>query len=98
MTGLGIQCTGRLICQKDFRIVDDRPGDCYTLFLTSGKLIRDKIHTVRKSDLVKCRRRTFHTLCFRYARIDQRQCNIIQCSLSWQKLKRLKYKTDRIEP
>src|SRR3990172_3789465 len=40
MAVAGIQVRRRLVCEDQRRIVDDRAGDCYTLLLPAGELLR----------------------------------------------------------
>ena len=87
-----VQCAGRLIRQKDLRLVNQCSGNRYSLFLPTGKLIRLKIHSVFQSYTGQCLQCPFPPLFFRNSRISQWQFHIFQCSLSRQQLKVLENK------
>src|SRR3990170_1791550 len=46
----------RLVCEDQRRIVDDRAGDCYTLLLPAGELLRREPQPVAKTELSQQRR------------------------------------------
>ncbi len=37
-TGLSVKIAGWLIAEQDLRVIDESPGNCHPLLLTTGKL------------------------------------------------------------
>ena len=92
----GIERTGRLIGQQDFRIVDQRTRDRDTLHLTAGHLIRLFVDLIAESHALKHFLCTFAALGFGDARKRQRELNIGEHRLMRDQIVGLKDKADRV--
>jgi hypothetical protein len=53
VAGFAVEIARRFIGQQNARITDKRPGDSYSLFLTSGKLVGSMFYTVSQSNPLK---------------------------------------------
>ena len=95
--GMGVERSGRLIGQQNFRIVDDRSCNRHSLFLAAGKLGWFETHTVAEPHPLEGNRRPLSSLFFRHARIRQRQAYIFHCALSCKELEVLEDKADFLQ-
>ena len=50
---LGIQRTGRLICQNDIGVIHNGTGDSYTLHLSAGHLVRSFMQLISQAHLLQ---------------------------------------------
>ena len=69
-SAFGIQSAGRLVCQKNARIVDECARNSDTLLLSAGKLCRIEIRTVRQTDAFQSRPCPFFTFLRRNVRVN----------------------------
>ena len=95
--GMGVERSGRLIGQQNFRMVDDRSCNRHSLFLAAGKLGWFETHTVAEPHPLEGNRRPLSSLFFRHARIRQRQAYIFHCALSCKELEVLEDKADFLQ-
>src|SRR5438445_12506967 len=89
-----IESTGRLVREKDRRMIYKRAGDGDTLALTAGKLVWTVHYAVAKLDLCKCRLGLIVTLASPHSGVNKRELDIMECRCSRQEIKRLEYKAD----
>ena len=94
--GHGIQGAGWLISQQDFRVVDQRPGDCDALHLPAGKLGGSLVDVFGKPHLIQSRERAGPPLSFRNSRKRECQLDVAKDALVRDQVVALEDKTDAV--
>ncbi len=92
--GLGVECSGWLVSQKNRRVIDKRPCDRNALTLAAGKLVRPMRYAVAEFD--RCQRSLgiVVTLGGTDAGVYQRKLDIVLGGRPRKEIKGLKDKTD----
>ena len=94
--GLGVECAGRFVGEQDLRVIDQGAGDCHTLHLTAGHLVRLLVDLVAEAHLFE------HLLCalsaLRLGDARERQCELDICehALVRDEIVGLEDKADRV--
>ena len=77
--GLAIQVASWLIRQQDSRVVNQCAGDCHTLLLSAGELVRAVVHAVAQTDQFQGSTRFLSARAYTGTIVKQRQHDIIEC-------------------
>ena len=97
-TGLGIQSTGRLICQQNTGIVYKGTGHSHTLHLTAGHLTGFLVKLIAQTDFFQRFHSSAAALGFRDAGDGKGQLHVGKHSLMGNQIIALEHKTDGMVP
>ena len=92
--GFGIQCACRLVSEKNIRVVHQRTGNCHTLHLTAGHLIRLFMKLIAKTNFLQCLFRSLAAFAAGKTTNGQRQRHIGKDRLVWYKIITLEHETN----
>ena len=95
-TGVTVQCSCRLICKQDLRIIDQRSCNCNSLHLASRHLVRLLMKLLPKPHLLQCIHCTLSSFFLPDSRNCQCQFNICKHRLMRNQIVALEYKTNRM--
>ena len=95
-TGVTVQCSCRLICKQDLRVIDQCSCNCDSLHLASRHLVRLLMKLLPKTHLLQCIHCTLSSFFLPDPRNRQCQLNICKHRLMRNQIITLEYKTDRM--
>jgi hypothetical protein len=92
LTPCRIQISRRFVCQQDFGLANNGPGNCHSLLLSPGKLSGGMGFPSFETHRFQSRHRVFPAFMGRNSPVDQRQLNIFQRRSPVQQIEPLKNK------
>src|SRR5258706_16181534 len=95
LAGLGVEAAGRLVGEKNGRIVRQRPGDGHALLLAAAHLMREKIGALPYAELVEKRLRS---IAIGIVGQIEDQLHVFACRQGVEKMKALKNEADGAQP
>ncbi len=90
----GVEVSGRLVCEHDARLGDERPRDSGALLLPSRKLCRQMGRAVREAYIRERIKDALTAVSQRHAPVNERELDVLVGRRAWQEVVRLEHKPD----